>query len=226
MNIFIGENNLKDYLALKIIIEKWSKRNQQKVHFYWYKELYYQLPKCLKICDIVFLELDISINGFEFSKILRKNDARIPIVFQTRNIHYGIASYQVKATHYLLKPVNDQEIYKILDQIYLQQCQKNIIYQLKKQIQKIPFEEIIYIEAYQHHIMIHQKHTSKRNPMSLKEISFKLDSSFYRCHRSYIVNLKHIDHIEGMNCIMINQQVIPISKNCINEFTKKVLGQI
>lgn len=37
MNIFIGENNLKDYLALKIIIEKWSKRNQQKVHFYWYK---------------------------------------------------------------------------------------------------------------------------------------------------------------------------------------------
>lgn len=47
--------------------------------------------------------------------------------------------------------------------------------------------------------MIHQKHTSKRNPMSLKEISFKLDSSFYRCHRSYIVNLKHIDHIEGMN---------------------------
>lgn len=74
--------------------------------------------------------------------------------------------------------------------------------------------------------MIHQKHTSKRNPMSLKEISFKLDSSFYRCHRSYIVNLKHIDHIEGMNCIMINQQVIPISKNCINEFTKKVLGQI
>lgn len=226
MNIFIGENNLKDYLALKTIIEKWSKINQQKVHFYWYKQLYYQLPKCLKICDIAFLELDININGFEFSKILRKDDSTIPIVFQTRNTHYGIESYQVKAMHYLLKPVSDQEIYKILDQIFIHQSHKTLIYQFRKQIQKIPFDKIIYIEAYQHHIIIHQKNVSKRNTMSLKEISFKLDNSFYRCHRSYIVNLKYVDYIEGLNCILTNQQIIPISKKYIDEFTKKVLRQI
>lgn len=62
--------------------------------------------------------------------------------------------------------------------------------------------------------------------MSLKEISFKLDNSFYRCHRSYIVNLKYVDYIEGLNCILTNQQIVPISKKYIDEFTKKVLRQI
>ena len=75
MNIFIGENNLKDYVFLKSIIEKWGIEKQQEIYFHWYKQLYYQLPKCLKNCDLVFLELDMKhINGFEFAKILRKKD--------------------------------------------------------------------------------------------------------------------------------------------------------
>lgn len=54
MNIFIGENNLKDYVFLKSIIEKWGIERQQEIYFHWYKQLYYQLPKCLKNCDLVF----------------------------------------------------------------------------------------------------------------------------------------------------------------------------
>ena len=59
MNIFIGENNLKDYVFLKSIIETWGIERQQEIYFHWYKQLYYQLPKCLKNCDLVFLELDM-----------------------------------------------------------------------------------------------------------------------------------------------------------------------
>ena len=222
MNIFIGENNLKDYVFLKSIIEKWGIERQQEIYFHWYKQLYYQLPKCLKNCDLVFLELDMKhINGFEFAKILRKKDLSIPIVFQTKNTHYGIASYQVQAMHYLLKPLDQQEIYKILDCVLLHQHSKTFIYQFKKEVHKIPYEDIIYIEAYQHHVMIHQNDMTKRNYLSLKEIALQLDDSFCRCHRSYIVNLKYVERIEGMNCITKNKQVIPISKKYKNDFIEK-----
>lgn len=227
MNIFIGESNLKDYIYLKSIIEKWSKERRQEVSFYWYKQLYYQLPKCLKKCDLVFLELDIKpLNGFEFAKLIRKNDASIPIVFQTRNRHYGIESYQVQATHYLLKPLDQQEISIILDRILLYQHSKTFIYQFKKEVHKIPYEDIIYIEAYQHHVMIHQNDMTKRNYLSLKEIALQLDDSFCRCHRSYIVNLKYVERIEGMNCITKNKQVIPISKKYKNDFVEKIMKQM
>ncbi len=36
MNIFIGENNLKDYVFLKSIIEKWGIERQQEIYFHWY----------------------------------------------------------------------------------------------------------------------------------------------------------------------------------------------
>jgi len=39
MNIFIGENNLKDYVFLKSIIEKWGIERQQEIYFHWYKQL-------------------------------------------------------------------------------------------------------------------------------------------------------------------------------------------
>lgn len=47
-----------------------------------------------------------------------------------------------------------------------------------KEVHKIPYEDIIYIEAYQHHVMIHQNDMTKRNYLSLKEIALQLDDSF------------------------------------------------
>lgn len=85
MNIFIGENNLKDYVFLKSIIEKWGIERQQEIYFHWYKQLYYQLPKCLKNCNLVFLELDMKhINGFEFAKILRKRIYQYRLFFKQK----------------------------------------------------------------------------------------------------------------------------------------------
>ena len=37
----------------------------------------------------------------------------------------------------------------------------------------------------------------------------------------YIVNLKYVERIEGMNCITKNKQVIPISKKYKNDFIEK-----
>ena len=115
---------------------------------------------------------------------------------------------------------------KILDCVLLHQHSKTFIYQFKKEIHKIPYEDIIYIEAYQHHVMIHQNDMTKRNYLSLKEIALQLDDSFCRCHRSYIVNLKYVERIEGMNCITKNKQVIPISKKYKNDFIEKIVRQM
>ena len=63
---------------------------QQEIYFHWYKQLYYQLPKCLKTVIFIILELDMKhINGFEFAKILRKKDLSIPIVFQKKKYIMG-----------------------------------------------------------------------------------------------------------------------------------------
>ena len=74
--------------------------------------------------------------------------------------------------------------------------------------------------------MIHQNDMTKRNYLQFKRNSFTIDDSFFRCHRSYIVNLKYVERIEGMNCITKNKQVIPISKKYKNDFIEKIVRQM
>lgn len=227
MKVFIGESSLDDYLYLKKIIEKWAQINQQDVSFYWFDTLYYQIPQELMFCDLIFLEIDMEkINGLEFAKLIRTYDSCIPIVFQTRNKCFGIESYQVQAKNYLLKPLNQQDVFIILEQVQYLKKQKLLIYRYKKQIQKIIIENIVYIEAYKHHVIIHEKNDSKICYMSLKEIFLQLDEFFYRCHRSYIVNIREIDQIEGLYCMISHKYKIPISKKYRKELTEKLMRQI
>lgn len=226
MKVFIGESSLDDYLNLKRIIEKWAKINQQSISFYWFDTLYYQIPQEIMFCDLIFLEIDMEkINGLEFAKLIRTYDTCIPIVFQTRNKCFGIESYQVQAKNYLLKPLNQQEVFNILNEIHQLKSQKLLIYRFKNQIQKIVIENIIYIEAYKHRVIIHERNDSKVCYMSLKEISLQLDEFFYRCHRSYIINLRYIVQIEGLYCMTSNKHKIPISKKYRNELIAKLMRQ-
>lgn len=61
----------------------------------------------------------------------------------------------------------------------------------------------------------------KKKLSQFKRNSFTIRWFFCRCHRSYIVNLKYVERIEGMNCITKNKQVIPISKKYKNDFIEK-----
>ena len=72
------------------------------------------------------------INGYEFSCMLRKNSIDIPLVFQTKNSSFALESYNVQAMNYLLKPVEEKRIEKILDQIVLTQTKKEFVYTFKK----------------------------------------------------------------------------------------------
>lgn len=132
MKIVIAEKNEKDYLYLKDLIENWGRKRKESVHIYWYHKLYYQIPSYLSLCDLIFLEIDMKeINGYEFSCMLRKNSIDIPLVFQTKNASFALESYNVQAMNYLLKPVEEKRIEKILDQIVLTQTKKNLYILLK-----------------------------------------------------------------------------------------------
>ena len=57
----------------------------------------------------------------------------------------------------------------------------------------------------------------------LKHFSDQLESNayFYKCHRSYLINLKHIKQFfkqDGGYLLMSNQKNIPIAKNKKEDF--------
>lgn len=218
MKIVIAEKNEKDYLYLKELIENWGRKRKEPVLIYWYHKLYYQVPHFLSLCDLLFLEIDMNeINGYEFSCMLRKNGIEIPLVFQTNNSSFVLDSYNVQAKHYLLKPLKEKSVEKILDQILLIQTKKDFIYTFKNRIKKITFDDILYIETSKHCLHIQCHFHQEKCYLSLKEAEKQLDERFFRCHRSYIINLDYVKAVESTKCILKNGQIIFISKKYRNE---------
>lgn len=85
---------------------------------------------------------------------------------------------------------------------------------------KIALAEIRYIEADRNYCRVY---TASRNYLlvsTLKDVATKLRSpQFVRVHRSYLVNLSHIDEI-ATNQVVIANRSIPLSKGCRGELLK------
>ena len=223
MKIVIAEKNDKDYLYLKNIIEKWGRKRKEPVRIYWCKKLYYQIPSYLSSCDLLFLEIEMEeINGYEFSWMLRKNNIKIPLVFQTNNSSFALEGYSVQAMNYLLKPLKKMNVEEILDQIVLTQTKKEFVYTFKNRVKKINFDDILYIETSKHCLYIQCHFHQEKCYLSLKEIEKQLDQRFFRCHRSYIINLDYVKSLEPTKCILKNNQTIFVSKKYQNELKRYV----
>lgn len=53
--------------------------------------------------------------------------------------------------------------------------------------------------------------------ISIGKLLSQLPDYFVQTHRSYIVNLEHVESIEKKNCFLSNQVVVPISRNSIKK---------
>ena len=85
---------------------------------------------------------------------------------------------------------------------------------------RISLQDIHYIEADRNYCKVYLKDRKYLLVTTLKEVDEKLsDNRFLRIHRSYIVNISHIDEIGG-NHVVISTHSLPLSKNMRPELFK------
>lgn len=184
--------------------------------------------------DVIFLDINMpEMNGVSLAKIIKKMYSDTKIIFLTAYKDYAVEAFEIKAYDYILKPYSEERINTLLKNL---SCQKeNNLNINKNKLQKITLSiddklhiislrDIDYIEAFEKETAIYsnnKKYVSKIKISKWEEI---LEGySFYRCHRSYIVNLEKITVIEQwINSSWIikikNYQIlIPVSRNNIKE---------
>lgn len=185
--------------------------------------------------DLAFLDIQMpGINGLELAKLL---DAKLLIVFTTAFDNYAIDGYKVNAIDYLLKPFNFEEFYNAAvkaQQIFelrntptITVNDQYIFVKTEYRIQRIEFENILYIEGLKDYVKIYLQNQIKPvvSLMSMKSINERLPQKmFMRVHRSYIVNLTKIQTIERSR-IIFGEVYIPISDNYKEQFWEYVNNQ-
>lgn len=187
----------------------------------------------LKDTDIFILDIKMDeVSGMDLAKIIRKENDISEIIFITSLVDYIQEGYIVRAYRYLLKPINYEELKN-----HLLSCINDInkkkdnfmMIENKGIVHKVPINEIMYIEVAKKELTIYAKENSYKTKSSMDKVEKELEKfDFYRCHKSYLVNMKYIETIDK-NEIIINCNKIPVSKHRISDFKKKftlLLGDI
>lgn len=177
--------------------------------------------------DILFLDIEMKgLDGMETARELRKKNQDTVIIFVTAYPDFVFQGYEVRAFHYILKPYKEEKIREVLEKAIEETGQKQEKYYVVEQKSgtiRIPFSKVLYFKSEARTIEAGiikevQQQTSDTQICEttkfygkLHEIEAEMPSCFIRVHNRYLVNLQHVDKLEGNNleCKGIS---IPISR--------------
>lgn len=92
--------------------------------------------------------------------------------------------------------------------------QDRLFIKVKERLIRLMFTDILYLEADDYYCKVHTKDQSYLATKTLKKLSAQLppDGPFFRCHRSYVVNLNRITEI-GDLCVYLDKRKVPLSRS-------------
>lgn len=100
----------------------------------------------------------------------------------------------------------------------------NLLVQKGYESNIISFDDIIFCEIIDRKIYLHLKSGEVIDYYDrIENLETKLDGRFFKCHRSYLINLSYLKSYKNGMAYMINDQTIPVSRLRSKEFSSVVL---
>ena len=214
--IAICDDKKIDTEYLCSLVEKWAadfNYTMQIKRFVSAEELLFHYEED-KTWHILLLDIEMGkMNGVELAKKIRAKNKEVQIIFITGHNDYISDGYDVEALHYILKPVHKEKLYKVLSRACerLKGREAALFIELPDGVARIPLYEIRYIEVCGNYVTIYgeEEITLKTTLSSLEK---KLDGSFFRVGRSYIINMEYIRKITKKDVILKDATKVPISR--------------
>src|SRR5688572_16658134 len=189
--------------------------------------------------DLLFLDINMpDLDGLSFIPMLNPKPM---IILTTAYDQYALKAFDLEVKDYLVKPFTFERFYKGVLRLYQEQSSRLqpektetkteaptepdfLFLKVGHRIQKISLQDITFIEGMKDYLQIH---TAKEKIMTLLSFA-KLEellpaTKFARVHRSFVVAIDKIDHIEK-NRIRIADKIIPISDTYAEPFFKMLKG--
>ncbi len=197
--------------------------------------------------DMVLLDIQLKghIDGIQTAEMMQK-ELNIPVIYLTANVddaHFNRA----KATHpyaFISKPYKSLDLKRAIE-LTASRLQSNphfennqtpnghvqenkssfiltdsIFVRNHEKMVKIMVKDIYYIEAERNYCRIYSKGKEYLLVMTLKDLNEKLPKGhFVRVHRSYIVNVEHLDEV-ALSHVAVAQRAIPLSKSFRDDLMK------
>ena len=176
--------------------------------------------------DILLLDIEMgAINGVELAKTVRKENDTVQMIFITGFPDFIAEGYEVSALHYLMKPVDRDKLFSVLDRAAanLEKAERRLRVTFERRTDYVPFSKILYLEAQKQYVRIVTEGEEYRMKASLAETAAQLDEFFFPCQRSFAVNLRHVARILPDRVVLKNGAEVPISRGMAEKIGREII---
>ena len=150
--------------------------------------------------DLLFMDIYMGgMTGIEAVSEIRKTDDLLVVAFITTSTDHTLESYRLNAVKYIEKPVKEKSVRELLQ--FAQIKKENIprlILKIGGKELSLPFERILYAEQKDHTLHLHltgDEVLQANTKLDKIEPQFE-GQPFFRCHKSYLVNLAHVAELD------------------------------
>lgn len=174
--------------------------------------------------DVIFLDVMMPLmNGMETAKEIRQTDPAVKLVFLTSSPEFAVEAFAVKASNYLLKPVTMENLGRCLQECLsdIQNAARRISIRGLHGMHRIAISDIEYIESQNKRILFvlaNGQTILSCEPLYTYEEKLTLEDGFFKCSRSFIVNIHRIDTFATKEIRTRSGARISISRSCHKEF--------
>lgn len=178
--------------------------------------------------DIIFLDIIMGgLDGMRTAQICRKKAFDKVLIFISASRKYVFEAYDVEAFQYLLKPVDEAKLKRALEKAVRKmekRPQEFIIVSRERQNKKLFLDTIQYFEIRGRRIDVHEAGGifTYYEQIGVLEKTL-MEKGFFRCHKSYLINLKHVDGYNRQEVILDNGERIVIAKRRYEAFCREIL---
>lgn len=180
-----------------------------------------------KTYDLVFMDYQfegIGEDGITIAKKLRARGDDVTIIFLSSYPGMVFKSFEVRAFRFLVKPIVEDDFNDALDS-FLQSMREEDVLKVRVDGMNcfIKANTISYVEGFGKYCIIHfiDKEEKIECHETLASVEERLSSkSFYRCYKSYVVNLKHVSSYNRVDIVLENGERLLMSRAKYKEFVE------
>ena len=169
------------------------------------------------------------LNGIEMGKAIRRLGRDGAIIYLTTSPDYALDSYQARAFYYLLKPLEQERFFQVLDEVVdvlLKRQDAAIIIHTAAGLRSVPLADVLYVERVERFMRYYlaggETVDSRTLRGSFREGAATLlaDERFALCGASFVLGLHHVKSIERGKALLDTGERVSVSMNACAELKR------
>lgn len=239
MNIAVCDDSVIELELTKVLLNEYETTHPGKtIHVDFFEDGTKLLSAMDSETEYDIYLLDIimpHMNGIDVGKQLRSQNHKGSIIYLSGTKDFALDAFDVQATNYLLKPIQKDKLFSILDTIFEQSSShaaSTISVRTGDGIFMVPLQKLMSAELSNRCVVYTLSDGSTMTSTSLRH-SFKKEmepllqnANLIQCAASFAINLKYVTAIENNHLVLVNKRAIPISRKLYTSIKKQWLSQV